>query len=144
MYQANKSELTKYSVLGDNIARRTFDRSGNYTTRAFQFDIRESIDNSVKTKEFDGVYTKGASTDDGGTASEDKLVIACTPGKAFVRGYEIEKTAITFKDLQKGEEVETINAGVTNLDLGNFTRITNVFGTPDIGEVSGETTPYKL
>ena len=105
--------------------------------------MRESVDNSVKTKEFEGVYAKGATTDDGGTASEDKLVIACTPGKAYVRGYEIEKTAITLKDLQKAREVETINAGVTNLDLGNFTRITNLYGTPDIGDVSGETTPYK-
>ena len=48
------------------------------------------------------------------------LSIACTPGKAYVRGYEIEKTAITFKDLRKARDVETINAGVTNLDLGNF------------------------
>ena len=36
---------------------------------------------------------KGATTDDGGTASEDLLAVAVTPGKAFVRGYEIEKTA---------------------------------------------------
>ena len=140
---SNRAEITKYSQIGDTLARRTFDESGDYTTRPFQFDVRESIDNSVKTKEFEGVYTNGATTDDGGTASEDKLVIACTPGKAYVRGYEIEKTAITFKDLQKARDVETINAGVTNLDLGNFTRITNVFGTPDIGDISGETTPYK-
>ena len=41
--------------------------------------MRESVDNSVKTKEFEGVYAKGATTDDGGTASEDKLVVSCTP-----------------------------------------------------------------
>nr|BAR35960.1 VrlC protein [uncultured Mediterranean phage uvMED] len=141
--QSNKSELTKYSQIGDTLARRTFDESGDYTTRPFQFDIRESIDNSVKTKEFDGVYTKGSNTDDGGTAAEDLLAVAITPGKAFVRGYEIEKTAITFKDLNKARDVETINAGVTNLDLGNFVRVTNAYNTPDIGDISGETTPYK-
>ena len=75
--QANKSEFTKYSVLGENIARRTFDESGNYTTRPFQFDIRESVPNSVKTKEFDGVYASGGTTDDGATASEDLLTVAC-------------------------------------------------------------------
>ena len=141
--QANKSEFTKYSVLGENIARRTFDESGNYTTRPFQFDIRESIPNSVKTKEFDGVYASGGTTDDGATASEDLLTVAITPGKAYVQGYELEKTALTFKDLKKAREFDTINAGVTNLEIGNFTRITNVYGTPDIGDVSGETTPYK-
>jgi len=139
----NRVDVTKYSQIGETLARRTFDESGDYTTRPFQFDIRESIANSVKTKEFDGVYTSGATTDDGETASEDKLVVAVTPGKAYVRGFEIEKTALTFKDLTKAREVKTINAGVTNLEIGNFTRITNVYGTPDIGDVSGETTPYK-
>ena len=141
--QANKSEFTKYSVLGENIARRTFDESGNYTTRPFQFDIRESVPNSVKTKEFDGVYASGGTTDDGATASEDLLTVAITPGKAYVQGYELEKTALTFKDLKKARDFDTINAGVTNLEIGNFTRITNVYNTPDIGDVSGETTPYK-
>ncbi len=48
--QSNKSEFTKYSVLGDTLARRTFDESGDYTVRPFQFDARESIDNTVKGK----------------------------------------------------------------------------------------------
>ena len=140
---ANKSEVTKYSQIGDTLARRTFDESGNYTTRPFQFEVKESIDNSVKTKEFEGVYTSGASTDDGATASEDKLAIAITPGKAYVNGYEIEKTALTFKDLKKARDFDTINAGVTNLEIGNFATITNVYGIPDIADISGETTPYN-
>ena len=141
--QANNTELTDYSVLGDTLARRTFDESGDYTVRPFQFDARESIDNTVKLLDFDGVFTKGADTNDGATAAEDLLAIACTPGKAYVRGYEIEKTGITFKDLKKARDFETTNAGVVNLELGNFVRITNVFGTPDISSISGETTPYK-
>ena len=44
--------LTEYSVLGDSLARRTFDESGDYTVRPFQFDARESIDNTVKVKRF--------------------------------------------------------------------------------------------
>ena len=141
--QANKAEITQYSVLGDTLARRTFDESGDYTTRPFQFEARESINNSVKTKEFDGVYSVGQVTDDGRIAAENLLSIVCTPGKAFVRGYEIEKTAMTFKDLTKARDFDTINAGVTNLDLGNFVRVTNAYNIPDIGDISGETTPYK-
>ena len=69
--QANKAELTQYSVIGDTLARRTFDESGDYTTRPFQFETREAINNSVKTKEFDGVYSNGQVTDDGRIAAED-------------------------------------------------------------------------
>ena len=71
------------------------------------------------------------------------LLLRVLQAKDFVRGYEIEKTALTFKDLRKARDVETINAGVTNLDLGNFVRVTNAYNIPDIGDVSGETTPYK-
>ena len=139
----SKARATEYSVLGDVLARRTHDESGDYTVRPFTFNVRESITNTVEGKDFTGVYTSGNATDDGGTASEDLLALSCSAGKAYVRGYEFEKIGTTFKDLNKARDVTTINAGVTNLELGNFVRITNLYNTPDIGSVSGETTPYK-
>ena len=139
----SKARETEYSVLGDVLARRTFDESGDYTVKPFLFDTRESVTNTVQGKKFTGVYTSGNATDDGGTASESLLALSCSAGKAYVRGYEFEKLGTTFKDLNKARDFTTINAGVTNLELGNFVRITNLYGTPDIGSVSGETTPYK-
>ena len=139
----SKARETEYSVLGDVLARRTFDESGDYTVRPFLFDARESINNTVEGRNFTGVYTSGNTTDDGGTAAEDLLALSCSAGKAYIKGYEFEKLGTTFKDLKKARDFTTINAGVTNLELGNFVRITNLYGTPDIGSVSGETTPYK-
>ncbi len=139
----SKARATEYSVLGDVLAQRTHDESGDYTVKPFMFDTRESITNTVEGKNFTGVYTSGNPTDDGGTASESLLALSCSAGKAYVRGYEFEKIGTTFKDLNKAREFTTINAGVTNLELGNFVRITNLYNTPDIGNVSGETTPYK-
>jgi len=139
----SKARTTEYSVLGDVLARRTHDESGDYTVKPFLFGVRESITNTVQGKKFTGAYTSGATTDDGGTASEDLLALSCSAGKAYVRGYEYETLGTTFKDLNKARDVKTINAGVTNLELGNFVRITNLYNTPDIGSVSGETTPYK-
>lgn len=42
-YMVNRSE---YAVLEDNMARRTFDESGNYTVRQFGIDLREYRDNN--------------------------------------------------------------------------------------------------
>ena len=53
---------TQYSVLGDTLARRTFDESGDYTVRPFQFDAREMINNRHQGTDFRGVYTDGATT----------------------------------------------------------------------------------
>ena len=134
---------TEYSVLGETLARRTFDESGDYTVRPFQLDMRESLTNRHKDVDFKGVYSTGATTNDGSTASEDKLVLALSPGKAYVKGYEIEKSGVTFKDVNKARDFETVNAGSVNTELGNFVKVTNLYGQPDVTSISGETTPYK-
>ncbi len=137
------ARFTDYSILGDTLARRTFDESGDYTTRPFQFDMRESITNTLRNKTFNGVYASGVTTDDGNTASDSLLALAVTPGKAYVKGYEIEKVSNTFIDVNKARDFATVNAGVTTFEVGNFTKITNLYSTPDIGSVSGETTAYN-
>ena len=137
------ARFTDYSILGDTLARRTFDESGDYTTRPFQFDMRESVTNTLRNKTFTGVYSSGATTDDGNTASDSLLALSVTSGKAYVKGYEIEKVANSIIDVNKARDFATVNAGVTTFEVGNFTKITNLYSTPDIGAVSGETTAYN-
>ena len=137
------SRDTEYSVLGDTLARRTFDESGDYTVRPFQFDMRETVDSTVANVDFDGVYTTGVTTDDNNTASADTLTLAITPGKAYVKGYEIEKIATTYKDINKPRDAQTVNAGIAVFETGNYVKVSNVYGTPDITSISGETTPYN-
>ena len=142
LFQTN-ARYTDYSILGDTLARRTFDESGDYTVRPFQFDMRESVTNQVQNQTFAGVYSSGATTDDSNTASDSLLALAVTPGKAYVKGYEIEKLTNSFKDINKARDFSTVNAGVTTFEIGNFAKITNLYNTPDIGAVSGETTAYN-
>ena len=134
---------TDYAVLGETLARRTFDESGDYTVRPFQFSMNESVDNDFQGVTNEGIYAAGGTTDDGGTASDDLLSVSITPGKAYIKGFEIEKIASTFKDLKKGRDFNTVNAGVTTFEMGNFAFVDNLYNMPDIGDVTGETTPYK-
>ena len=134
---------TEYSVLGDTLARRTFDESGDYTVRPFQIDAREQISNRHKGTEFRGVYTAGVLTADGNTAAEDFFDLAISPGKAYVRGYEIEKTAITFKDIKKARDFDTVNTGTVNTELGNFIKIKKLYNQPKVSAISGEQGAYE-
>ena len=138
-----EARFTEYNILGDTLARRTFDESGDYTVRPFQFDVREGTTQTVQNERFAGVYTTGATTNDENTASSSLLALSITPGKAYVRGFEIEKITNTFKDINKARDFSTVNAGITTFEIGNFTKITNLYNTPDIGAVSGETTAYN-
>ena len=105
------ARYTDYNILGDTLARRTFDESGDYTVRPFQFDMRESVTNQLRNQTFTGVYSSGATTDDGNTASDSLLALAATPGKAYVKGYEIEKISNTFIDINKARDFSQFSLG---------------------------------
>ena len=137
------ARATEYAVLGETLARRTFDESGDYTVKNFLYEPKESITNIYQGETNTGSYATGTLTDDGNSASESLISFSIKPGKAYVQGFEIEKIGTTLKDLNKARDFATVNAGVSTFDMGNHAFITNVFGTPDISFVSGETTPYK-
>jgi hypothetical protein len=134
---------TQYSVLADEMARRTNDESGSYTVRPFQFRVEESIDTNVSGTSFQGTYSKGETTKDNNTANESLLSFIVSRGKAYIEGFEIEKTNTSIKDVNKARDFETLNATVSTFDMGNYALITNVFGTPDITNISGESTAFK-
>ena len=134
---------TPYAALAREMARRTNDESGNYTVRPFEFTASESVDVSVGRDNLLGKYTAGATTDDGNIASSDFLAISVSPGKAYVKGFEIEKTQSTIKDVSKARDFDTVNAGISTFDVGNFALVSNVYGTPDITSVTGESTAFK-
>ena len=134
---------TEYSILEETLARRTFDESGNYTVRPFTFQIKESVDASVGPVNYTGVYAAGTVTDSGNVADESFLALQISTGKAYVKGFEIEKIAPTVIDLKKARDFSTINASSTAFDVGNFVTVNNMFGTPDVSFVAGEATPFK-
>ena len=128
-----QKDQTDYNILSDTLARRTFDESGDYTIRDFDLDIRESVLSGNNR----GIYSDGGTTNQGGTASTTKLAALLTPGKAYVKGYEIEKTSQNIVDVEKAREFKDVNANVTQFTLGNFVHVTNMFNIPDLGKGNG-------
>ena len=133
---------TDYAVLGETLARRTYDAEGHYSVNEFGLDIRENLDDGLN----EGVYASGSTTDDENTASESLFNIQVSPGKAYVLGYEIEKVAPSFVDVEKPRTTESFAGAVTNAEVGNFVRVTKVYGAPDISSKNSASEiaePYK-
>ena len=82
----NRVRTTEYAVLEDTFARRTFDESGDYSVRGFDLDIKRTFIISTNR----GIFTSG----NGGL--ETKFALGFGPGKAYVKGYEIETIGTTF------------------------------------------------
>ena len=134
-----KVDKTKQGSIAQTFARRTFDESGDYTTKPFQFEMSES----VTLNENPGFFTAGTQTQDGATANTSLLALKVSPGKAYVQGFEIQQIAPIIKDIDKARDFNTVNAGVSTFGMGNYAIITKLYGSPDIDFVSGETVAYK-
>src|SRR6056300_193901 len=124
---------TEYAVLEDTLARRTFDESGDYVLTNPDFDVREHLVDGNNR----GIFTSG----NGGDAA--KLAIGVSPFKAYVKGYEAERLGTTFVDVDKARDFETANNHKTRFNVKNFINVTNVYGSPDVGFVSGEVEAFK-
>src|SRR6056300_1763905 len=124
---------TEYAILEDTLARRTFDESGDYVLTNPDFDVREHLVSGNNR----GIDTLG----NGGDAA--KLAIGVSPFKAYVKGYEAERLGTTFVDVDKARDFETANNHKTRFNVKNFINVTNVYGSPDVGFVSGDVEAFK-
>jgi len=107
---------TQLSVLGDILAQRTYDESGNYTVNPFIVALETNASNSAQT---------------------DVIV---SPGKAYVYGTEFKKNSPTVITVDKPRESINVQNKRINIDygyflytnnhLGNFP--TNTLGTVDL------------
>ena len=61
-----------------------------------------------------------------------KLTLQIDPGKAYVKGYEVENLAPSYVDIDKARTTRFQNNRLVNTNLGAFVYITSVFGPPEI------------
>jgi hypothetical protein len=75
------------------------------------------------------VYNRGIYTPEQG-GDEAKLAIGMEPGKAYVRGYEIEKIGTEYVTIDKSRDFKRAENAQISTTVGNFVFITNLFGAP--------------
>ena len=121
-------ERSAYNELAREMARRTFDESGDYTVRDFDIRVREHLNDGING----GVYLPGKVSPDGVAAASDHFAVEIGPGKAYVRGYESETLVPTFTDLRKSRTTVALQNSIIPFELGNFMLGNNVKGSPII------------
>ena len=121
---------TKYNVLGDELAKRTFDESGHYYVKEFVTTVRESLDNQEGNR---GIYLPGQITAQGQIPTDDLMVYKMTPGKAYVRGYEVEKISSSLIDVPKPRSTRLVKNQGINFGFGPTFGVNRVYGSPIIG-----------
>ena len=120
----------RYNVLGNELAKRTFEESGHYYIKELQTKIKESLNDLEGNR---GVYFSDQLTQNGANPSDDLMVLQVSPGKAYVRGYETEIKSPQFLDVPKPRTSRTLsNIGVT-FDFAPTLAVNNVTGSAPVG-----------
>ncbi len=120
----------QYNIIRDTLAQRTYDESGDYYVKPFEVFAKESLNNSVGNK---GVYTAEQKTQQGSDPSEDLMLLQVSPGKAYIKGYGLEKIATSFIDVPKPRTTREVNDHSIFYECGDPLYVNNVYGSPAVG-----------
>ena len=116
-----------YGELGKNMARRTYDESGNYAVRQFPVLIKEhlNVDGNNGLRELNTVDPER-----GGSA--DLLAIGLEAGKAYVRGYEHETFQTEYVVVPKGLTTVSQQEIPISTAYGNYILVDEFCGMWDL------------
>jgi hypothetical protein len=115
------NEKTEYSLIRDELAGRTYDESGDYYVRGLSVAIREHLDNGTNQ----GVYP----APEGNT---NLLVAAVAPGKAYVKGYDVETLVTKNINVRKGVDFNSIENQIISTRMGNYVVCNELVGSWDL------------
>ena len=94
-----------YSNLADQLARRTYDESGDYIVRPFDIAVTDNSSNTAKAN------------------------VTLAPGKAYVRGYEIQTVAPTTIVIDKPRTTTNVNNQRISAEYGYYIYANTLYGT---------------
>ena len=121
---------SNYNLIRDELARRTYDESGNYYIKPFPVVAKESLNNRIGNN---GSYYSNQLTQQGNKPVESLMCLSVGPGKAYVRGYEVETLNTTTVDLPKTRDTSKIINESIPFSVGRQIELDNVYGSPDVG-----------
>ena len=118
-----------YDVV-DTLARRTYDESGNYYVKPFNLFVKDSLNNNIGNQ---GVFQADQFTYGGSVPSDDLALYKLSPGKAYVKGYEVETITTTWIDAEKPRSTKLLEDQSFIYNTGLTLNLNRNYRTPTIG-----------
>ena len=117
-------DLDQYRVIGDKLAERTFDESGNYVIKQFNVGVREHL---KTTSPDNNGYLLSA---DGGDST--KIAVTVSDGIGIVKGRKRGFLGNTHLAIDKGNRTVTDEGFTTSTAYGNYVLCEEVCGNWDL------------
>ena len=129
------SEDSVYNELEKNLARRTYDESGDYTVKPYTFKVREALSDGSNggvylpnERIFDGrtiVRSRTAETPADAIVGDDYYAIELSTGKAYVKGFEVNNDKKQIAIVEKPRKTNTFNNSGSALNIGSYFKVTD-------------------
>lgn len=114
-------ERSQYARVYDEIAKRTFDESGDYVVYGLQTYSREHLD----TGNNEGLFLAG----DGGDAN--LFVVGVQSGLAYVKGYEVNNYSTRYLEAEKALTYTNVDNQISYVRSGSYVTVNEITGIPD-------------
>ena len=123
-------KYSQYNILAEEFARRTYDESGDYYVKPFDVVLKNSLNDKLGN---DGIFNLTDLTDGGSVPSDNLALYQISPGKAYVRGYELEVISSSLIDVSKPRETKTLENQTIVYNTGPTFKLNRVYGSPKVG-----------
>ena len=117
---------TKYNILGETLAQRTFEESGDYALQPFQLDLREDFNNG---------FNRGRST----SGDPAKYTATLEPSIAYIKGQRIDIRAKQTLTLDKARTTELQESVFVQAAMGSYIEVDTITYLPTVGTAEAYT-----
>ena len=127
---AHIDDKIKYNELGEELARRTYSHAGDFYVKPFQISAKESLNDKQGNN---GVFNSNQLTYSNNKPSYDLGTYKISPGKAFIKGFEVPVKNVVYLDFEKTRTKKTLKDQAVNYYTGPTLTVNRAYGAPKIG-----------
>lgn len=118
------NQRTEYSILKDELAKRTFDESGDYYVSGLDIEMRENADSGTN-----GGLVAASENPDANVIS-----VRVSPGTAYVKGYEVGILTPQYITTPKSTNYENVRSQIVSAFMGSYVTANNIVGHLELDE----------
>jgi hypothetical protein len=118
------NQRTQYSILKDELAKRTFDESGDYYVSGLDAELRENADTGTNG----GLISASQNPD------ANLISVRINPGTAYVKGYEVGIIRPEYLVTPKSTNYVNVNSQIVSAFMGSYVTANNIVGHLELDE----------
>ena len=113
------NDRASYNILGDQLAKRTYEESGDYIIKGYNVQIQEHDLVTTPVNNY-GRYDNG---------DNNLLLVNIDPGYGYVKGYPVNLGDKTSIEITKPKNNKNVSSQITSTTMGQYVTVNEFVGT---------------